>query len=136
METRICEACKHLFRYIAGPVICPQCRAVEEEKFKLVKECLRKYPGANLSEINEKTGVDTKLILRFIREERLEIASDSPITLSCESCGKRILTGVRCSECESKLLKDLNQMKGSFLTQQDDTTQAKMRFLAGKQYER
>lgn len=136
METRVCGSCKHLFHYITGPVVCPKCRTIEDEKFKVVKEYLRRHPGANLPEIHEETGVDTKLILRFIRDERLEIASDSPIALSCESCGRKILTGIRCSECESKLIKGLNQMKGSFVSEQGAAPQSKMRFLAANQYRR
>ena len=42
METRICLSCKHMFHYIAGPVVCPQCREKEEQQFKIVKEYLLK----------------------------------------------------------------------------------------------
>lgn len=137
METRICESCKHMFRYIAGPVICPQCRAKQEELFKLVKEYLREHPGANVPEVTEATGVSSKLILRFLREGRLEVTEESPIALTCERCGKRILTGVRCEACERVLLKELNQIKGSFVGKADkEQTQARMRFLNASDYKR
>ena len=136
VETKICKSCKHMFYYIAGPEVCPQCRAVEDEQFKIVKEYLRKNPGANLQEVKEATKVSGKLILRFLKEERLEVAEDSPIALVCEQCGKRISTGIRCIECESKMLKVLNEMKDSFVAKTNDEIQSKMRFLKADQYRR
>ena len=136
VETKICKSCKRMFYYIAGPEVCPQCREVEEEQFKLVKEYLRKNPGANLQEVKEATKVSSKLILRFLREGRLEVTEDSPIALFCEKCGKRILTGIRCTECESEMLKALNQMKGSFVGKSNDEIRHKMRFLEADQYRR
>lgn len=136
METRICLSCKHMFHYIAGPVVCPQCREKEEQQFKIVKEYLREYPGATLTQVSEATGVSSKLILRFLREERLEVTSDSAISLVCERCGKKILTGTRCSECSAELMKTLNQMKGSFVGEKKEDTKSKMRFLDANQYRR
>ncbi|MBE6023079.1 MAG: hypothetical protein E7231_07585 [Cellulosilyticum sp.] len=129
METKVCVSCKSIFYYIAGPVVCPKCRAAEEEQFKIVKEYLRENPGANLPEVSEATGVNSKLILRFLREERLEVSANSPISITCERCGKNILTGTMCNECQSEMLKTLNKMKGSFVGKEQDEVKSKMRFL-------
>ena len=134
MEVKVCKSCKRMFQYIAGPVICPHCRAKEDEQFELVKGYLRNNPGANLMQVSEATGVESKVILKFLREERLEVSKDSPISLVCEQCGKRISTGIRCSECEAQMLKDLNQIKRHLVSKTEDETKARMRFLDAKQY--
>lgn len=136
MEVKVCQSCKQMFHYIAGRVICPHCRKVEEEKFQAVKEYLRQYPGATLTQVSEETGVSSKLILRFLKEERLEISSDSLITLECETCGKKILSGTRCSDCTTKLIKTLNEMKGNFVENSKQDMKSKMRFLDANQYRR
>lgn len=134
MEVKVCKSCKGMFQYIAGPIMCPRCRAIEEDQFQIVKDYLRKNPGANLAEVSIETGVESKVILRFLRDERLEVAEGSPIALVCEQCGKKILTGTRCSACEAQMLKSLNEMKGHFIEKSNDAAKARMRFLDPKQY--
>ena len=134
MEVKVCKSCKRMFQYIAGPVICPHCREKEDEQFVLVKDYLRNNPGATLMQVSEATEVESKIILKFLREERLEVSKDSPISLVCEQCGKRIATGIRCNECEAQMLKDLNQIKRHLVSKTEDETKARMRFLDAKQY--
>lgn len=136
METRVCESCKRLFYYVSGPTICTKCREAEEDKFKKVKDYLKLNPGATVAEVSEETKVSTKLILSFLRDERLEVRSDSLVLLACECCGKKILTGARCAECESKMLKESNHMKGSFVQKDSGQAGAKMRFLNADQYKK
>ena len=136
MEVKVCKSCKHMFQYIAGPILCPKCRQIEEQAFEAVRDYLRENVGASLADVSEATGIATKTILRFLREGRLEVTKDSPIALVCETCGKRILTGLRCSECEAKMLNSLQQMKGYLVEKNEDEARAKMRFLDAKQYRR
>ena len=135
MEVKVCKMCKKMFQYITGPEICPRCKQQEEEWFQQVKEYLRENPGATLVQVNKETGVSASLIEKFLRQGRLEVSADSPIALTCERCGKKIITGRYCKECSHNISNELHQVKKDLLTaQQTDNkfgakTGAKMRFL-------
>ena len=43
----------------------------------------------------------------WIREERLMFSKDSPIQLTCESCGAPIQTGRLCQNCKGKMANNL-----------------------------
>lgn len=131
MDVRICNGCKKMFQYIAGPTLCPRCRQKEEEMFQTVKNYLRENPGANMYEVSQATHVSAALIERFLREGRLEVSPDSPIALACEKCGRRISTGRLCSECKKEISNELNDMKREIASRQvkNDNAGAKMRYL-------
>ncbi|MBP3888953.1 MAG: flagellar protein [Cellulosilyticum sp.] len=136
MEVKVCKSCKRMFQHIAGPIMCPKCKAIEEDRFQIVKEYLRENPGASLADVSAETGIESKIILRFLREGRLEVSEDSPISLVCEQCGKKIFTGIRCSACEAQILKSLNELKGHFVQKDTEDTSARMRFLDAKKFKR
>lgn len=130
MEVRVCKVCKKMFQYITGPEICPTCRKKEEEYFQLVKEYLREHPGADMVEVNDKTGVSISLIEKFLRAGRLQVTADSPIALTCERCGRKIFTGRLCSECKNQITSELNQIKESLIKDtKEDNKDARMRYL-------
>lgn len=130
MEVKVCKVCRKMFQYVTGPEICPNCKRKEEEYFQLVKEYLREKPGADMVEVNDKTGVSMGLIEKFLRQGRLEVTPDSPIKLTCERCGKRILTGALCSACKNQVTSELNQIKKSLIQEKkEENKDAKMRYL-------
>lgn len=131
MEVQVCRNCKKMFQYIAGPVLCPKCKQLEEELFLKVKEYLRENPGSNMYEINQATGVSAALIEKFLRQGRLQVSVDSPIALVCERCGKKIVTGRYCNACTNEVTEELNELKNSMAPQSkvQDDHKAKMRFL-------
>lgn len=102
-----CKRCKNLFNKIVDKDICPACMEKEEEEFQKVKDFLKRYPEKKLEEISEETGVDKKVILDFIREGRLQLAEIQGegefALLTCERCGKSIVTGRFCEDCRKKL---------------------------------
>lgn len=102
MNVRNCKKCGRLFVWTGVP-ICPQCQKEEEEDFKKVKDYLYEYPGATLPQVSQATGVSPEKILRFLKEERLEIVGESNIVLECERCGKAIKTGRLCDECKKEV---------------------------------
>ncbi|MGL6173160.1 MAG: flagellar protein, partial [Cellulosilyticaceae bacterium] len=127
-----CKRCKNLFQYVSGKSICPHCLKREEEMFMKVKDFLKTYPGAQIQEVYEETGVSIQMIESFIREGRLEVSASSPIGLPCERCGAVIRTGRYCKECSMYLVAGLNQMSEGFKTQipkENQDSRAKMRFL-------
>lgn len=110
-ELRNCPRCGKLFAYMGRP-ICNRCVEQEEEEFKVVKEYIYNNPGATVFEVSDVTGVTVEKIMRFLREERLEISSEnSNLILECEKCGTPIKTGRYCEQCRADLT---NEMKREF----------------------
>jgi len=134
MNVRNCRNCGRIFNYIAGPPICPACRERQEQKFQEVKDYIRNNKGVGINEVAEACDVEPFQIRQWLREDRLELAPDSPIQLACEGCGAPIRSGRFCDKCTinmSKGFKDVlkaNQPeKKSNKLKNDDG--AKMRFL-------
>ena len=105
MDVRTCRKCKKLFNYMTGPVICPVCREKMEDEFKTVKAYIEDNPKVDIRTVSEECEVDVSQIRQWIREERLEFASDSSVGLNCDRCGKMIKTGKYCPECKAAMQK-------------------------------
>lgn len=108
MDVRNCRQCGRLFNYLGGPNICPACRDEIEKKFAEVKEYVRANPGATIQMVSEENDVSVQQIRQWVREERLEFSSDSPVGIECENCGASIRTGRFCDACKNKLHDNLN----------------------------
>jgi flagellar operon protein (TIGR03826 family) len=103
-----CKECGKVFAS-AGTKICPDCRRSEEEQFELVKEYLWDNPNSTVPAVSEATGVEEKMIIKFIKEDRLQSEGlDIDYTLKCKSCGKEIESGIYCENCRNKLVSDFN----------------------------
>ncbi|WP_352418278.1 TIGR03826 family flagellar region protein [Proteiniborus sp.] len=103
MGIRNCKKCNRIFADDNFD-LCPICRNGDLEEFKIVKDYLYDHPGADIQTVSEVTGVDTKKILKFLREGKLEIRDDSPnLLLDCERCGAPINTGRFCSKCVNEM---------------------------------
>lgn len=111
MDVRNCSRCGKIYAY-DGFNICIHCRREDEEDFKKVKEYLDKYPGANISEVSEETEVDSKKIIAFLREGRLEIEDEDNLILNCERCGASIKTGRFCEKCTAEMQREFRQSIG------------------------
>ncbi len=99
-DIRNCPRCGKVFTCIGRP-ICNKCVELEENEFKIVKEYIYDNPGATISEVSEETEVSVEKIMRFLREERLEIKSEnSNLLLECERCGRAINSGRFCENCK------------------------------------
>lgn len=107
MNVRNCRKCNCLFNYVSGPPICPACREKMEEKFQEVKKYIQEHEHASIPQVAEACDVSTNQIHQWLREERLELSSDSGITLTCENCGATIHTGRFCSKCKSSMANEL-----------------------------
>lgn len=105
-----CRKCGKLFNYIAGPQVCPMCKEAAEQKFQDVKKYIQTHRGCSMAEVTEECGVDVGQIQNWIRQERLQFADDSPIKVTCESCGAMIGSGRLCAKCKSEMTRNLNNM--------------------------
>ncbi len=123
-EIRYCKSCKKMFQYVTGPMLCPVCKKKDDEEFDKVRKFLRDYPGANMREVSDNTGVSPNKISRWLREERLEVSADSPVALNCEKCGVRIRSGRFCVECSKGLAREMMDV-GKKLQQNLDSPSGK-----------
>ncbi len=108
MALRNCAKCGKMYNYISGPNICDACKKQAEEKFQQVKAYIRENPTATLSQIEKDNDVKSSQLQQWIREERLIFAKGSPIELTCEKCGTKILTGRFCTKCKGNMADNLN----------------------------
>ncbi len=134
MNVRNCRKCGKLFNHIAGMPICPACKEKLEEKFQDVKKYVREHPQADIKEVAEECEVEVGQIQQWIREERLEFTSDSPVKLPCENCGEMIRSGRFCEKCKNNITKNLSSVieKPKPVRQEPKKVQetgSKMRFL-------
>ncbi len=110
-ELRNCIRCGRIFPYVGMP-ICNICVEKEEEDFKRVKEYINENPGTTVFEVSDATEIPVDRILKFLKEERLEVSSENfNLILECESCGKPIKSGKYCDQCKAKLT---NEMRREF----------------------
>lgn len=107
MNVRNCVKCGKIFNYVAGKPICPNCKKELEDEFKVVRDYIKKNPGASIAEVSEACEVDVKQIKQWVREERLTFSENSAIGIDCEVCGKTIKTGRFCDECKKNVTNDL-----------------------------
>lgn len=104
MEVRNCRGCGKLYNYIGGPYrnLCPNCIEKIEEKYLEVKEYIQDHHNATMTEVAEECDVSTRQIEQWIRDERLVIADDSPIGITCERCGASIKVDVSVKDVRIK----------------------------------
>lgn len=137
MNVRNCRSCGRIFNYITGPIMCQVCKEKMEKKFQEVKEYIRENPGVGIPEVSEACDVDSAQIRQWLRDDRLELTENSPIRLTCESCGAQIRSGKYCDKCKynvsmgfQSILEDNKPKdKPSSSRKDKDKENPKMRFL-------
>ena len=111
MEVRNCRGCGRLFNYIqGGSFLCQACLDELEEKFQVAKDFIRENKAASIHEVAEKADVSVKQIEKWVREERLIFAEDSPVGIACEKCGAMIRSGRFCDACKNGLANNFSDM--------------------------
>lgn len=103
MDVRNCRKCGKLFNYAMGPIICPQCRDLQEEKFQEVKAYVSDHSGCGIAEVSEACDVTPQQIKQWLREERLQFSEESAVGLNCEVCGALIRCGRFCDKCKATM---------------------------------
>ena len=111
MDIRNCSRCGKIYAY-NGINLCIQCRREDEEDFKKIKEYIDENPGANISEVSDATKIESRKIIEFLRQGRLEIKDENNLLLSCERCGTPIRTGRFCEKCTAEMQKEFKQSIG------------------------
>lgn len=117
-----CRICGKMFTHSHND-ICPECIAKDEEDFQKIRLFLKEFPGTKIDVVEEYTGVSRKKILKYLKEERLEITDEAVSFLKCSKCGKPITKGTYCSDCYMAFTKEINIL---FPTEQKDNVKPKM----------
>ena len=107
MELKNCRQCGKVYIY-NGSYLCMNCQDEMERQFTLVKEYISKNPQADIETIEKDTGVESKLILRLIREGRLQYKGKDGLV--CKRCSTPIDTGYYCKECMQQLNQYVNHL--------------------------
>ncbi|WP_027339052.1 flagellar protein [Halonatronum saccharophilum] len=114
MGLKKCKLCKKVFAPTSSVnKICPKCLKEEEEQFKVVKDYLWDNPGSTIKVISKETGVNEKIIQKFVREGRFLQISGLSIKVECERCGAPIQSGRFCNGCVDKLRSGMSKIKES-----------------------
>ncbi|TCL64806.1 hypothetical protein EDC14_1018105 [Hydrogenispora ethanolica] len=77
MEIRNCKRCGKIFNFV-GVEICNNCFLQEQTEFEKVREFIYGHPNTTVPEVSKATGVDVRVISRFLREGRLETTFKKP----------------------------------------------------------
>jgi len=96
-----CVRCGKLFNRLSRP-ICPDCAGEEERQANVVMGFLKDNPNATIEETSESTGVDSQVILRLIRDDRLRATAACSLPRNCKACGAPIDAGQYCGQCLRK----------------------------------
>ncbi len=127
-DTKNCKICGKMFSHPRNN-ICPDCIARDEADFQKVRLFLKEFPGSKINVVETYTNVSKRKILKYLREERLEITEGMSDFLRCSKCGKPIQTGIYCAECYMKFSKEINTL---FTTETTENGSAKMHITVNK----
>ncbi|MCY7779186.1 TIGR03826 family flagellar region protein [Bacillus haynesii] len=107
-----CPRCNALFMKSSFQTVCASCLKEEERAYETVYKFLKKQENrqSTMFQIVEKTGVEEELILKFIRQKRIQISNFPNLGYPCERCGTLIREGRYCMSCEQDLASQMSQL--------------------------
>ena len=93
--------------------ICQKCFQEEEAAFDTVYRFLTKQKNreATLMQIVEATRVEEKVIIKFIKENRLRATQFPNLAYPCEKCGDDIASGKICTNCSREIISELEKQE-------------------------
>jgi hypothetical protein len=103
MPLSACPRCKKIFSKVDTPV-CAPCVPIEEEEYEKVRDVMQEVPGLAFAELAEVADVDIEIILRLVKEGRIESGS-SQRGLVCGRCGASAISRIKrlCESCLNQL---------------------------------
>ena len=89
--------------------ICQDCYKEEEKQFETVHKYMRKRENraATMDQIVEATEVPEELLLKFIKNGRIQVKQFPNLGYPCDKCGSIIQTGKLCASCAAELRKEI-----------------------------
>ena len=111
MDVRNCKRCGKVYNY-NGSAVCATCVKEEQDDFEKVRDYLFAHPNSTTLQVSQDTGIDVKVISRFLKEGRLlsdDMALSEDEELKCEKCGQSIKTGRFCEQCVQSMKNEFKQ---------------------------
>ncbi|MCL6589538.1 MAG: hypothetical protein K6U80_06250 [Firmicutes bacterium] len=71
MDIRNCKRCNKIFRS-DGSGVCPECSPQEQEDFSKIRDYLFSHPNSSIIDVKLATGIDVKVISRFLKDGRID----------------------------------------------------------------
>lgn len=89
--------------------ICQDCYKEEENQFNIVYKYMRKRENraATKQQVVEATSVSEELLLKFIKNGRIQVKQFPNLGYPCDKCGTIIQTGKLCANCAAELKKEI-----------------------------
>ena len=114
-ELKNCPSCGEFFNYTGIRDVCNNCAMNEEKLYETVYRFLRKRENraATVERIVEATGVDEKLLHKWVRKGRLQPALFPNLGYPCDNCGKLTTEGKLCKSCTEELKTGLRQFEAA-----------------------
>jgi len=81
------------------PSSCPDCAKKTDADYQAVREYVRQNRGVRLEEVARHFNIPHSQVMQYLKEDRLEIHTQSQWFLKCELCGVNIMSGTRCHSC-------------------------------------
>lgn len=108
-----CSVCQAICLKEHVSDICPSCYKKEEAVYQRVQRFLkrREHRTATNAQVVEKTGIELKLLYRFMKTGRLRIIGYPNLSYPCERCETMIRKGRLCETCMDKLTADLERFE-------------------------
>lgn len=103
LNFRNCKRCGKPFSTALNYTICPKCMDEEAKRFDRTRDFIYSNPGSTEVEIVSNCDITADELARWIREEKIVLSEESPISYPCEACGKRIQRGHFCLDCKVQL---------------------------------
>jgi hypothetical protein len=99
-KIRTCRWCRRLYQGISDS-FCPECVQKMDDAFVTVRAYLDSHPKANATDITKATGLEEKIVLQLLRDERLQ--EYTHYTMRCGVCGRAIEEGKFCGGCKKMM---------------------------------
>ncbi|MFZ5975301.1 MAG: hypothetical protein ACOYU3_07825 [Bacillota bacterium] len=120
---RTCRWCRKIYRGY-GEHFCPECVEKMDDAFVAIRAYLDDHPNANATEIIEATGMEERIVMQLLRDERLSEYTNGK--KNCEVCNKEIASGKFCDECKKMMETLVNANRpGSSMKQNPGSVKAK-----------
>ncbi|TDL78936.1 TIGR03826 family flagellar region protein [Peribacillus frigoritolerans] len=112
-ELSNCPECYQLFVRTQFKTVCDACYKEEEQKFEVVYGFLKQSKNrmATLFEVEEQTDVEEDLILKFIRQGRIQLANFPNLGYPCQKCGTLIRENKLCTSCGKDIKTQLFELE-------------------------
>ncbi len=101
MALLTCRKCGKKFEaFYLSDEFCDACTAELADKYHEVRDYLWEHPNSTADTVAKACDCSVRQVMRWVKEERLEVSENSKVSLYCENCGMKIFSGRLCRNCQ------------------------------------